>query len=108
MPMTRRFVHISKRGTGESNADTTKACLPGMLRGKGWRAGGVAEPLLWYLPFIRTFLQLAGDVAEPMFGYLPFIRSSPITRRLRDTGCQRIVQAAVAGPDTFWNFTWWL
>lgn len=43
-------------------AGDEKHYLPGMLRGKGWRAGGVAEPLLWWLPFIRSFLQLTGCV----------------------------------------------
>lgn len=38
--------------------------LPGLVQGKGWRATGVAEPLLWKLPFIRSFLQLMG-CAEP-------------------------------------------
>lgn len=45
-------------------AGDEKDYLPGLVRGKGWKATGVGEPLLWRLPFIRTFLQLMGCV-EP-------------------------------------------
>ncbi|KAI9004391.1 diacylglycerol acyltransferase-domain-containing protein [Hyaloraphidium curvatum] len=49
-------------GAARFFAGAEKDFVPGMLRGKGYTPTGVAEPLLWYLPFIRTFLQLFGCV----------------------------------------------